>query len=210
MPEPESAKPPDNSQPELQPRQRLLFRELQKLDGKHRFSDMYLGALRVFRDRSNPDRLVLAAHGLRELMRKLALQLAAHSLPSGSIHRTDGLPSHLPRLQKAWLKLGWDGKSELGFRKVRPFLHAAGGFFASLGSRPSRSEIGTHALRRLDKHPVPLPPRLEELQLDAWGDIERFFLGVCHHDRLAKDEEFEAYLIALEAFFLDRLRPRTF
>ncbi len=58
-------------------KQRFLYEALSERDtqlaneqGK-KLADMYLGALRVLADEHNPDRLPLAAHGIRELLEKL-------------------------------------------------------------------------------------------------------------------------------------------
>jgi hypothetical protein len=53
----------------LSGQQQTLLIALNEKDPKA--AKMYLGALHVFQQRANPDRLALAAHGLRELMEKL-------------------------------------------------------------------------------------------------------------------------------------------
>ena len=65
-------------------------------------------------------------------------------------------------------------------------------------------------LQALDPIRSPLPQPLEELRVDEWDEIRRYFIVVAHHNLQTNPENFKSRLAALEKFLLDRFCPRTF
>jgi hypothetical protein len=179
---------------------------LGELDG--RLADMYVGARTVLGHLSNPDRLSLAAHGLRELMEKLPRHL---DVPV-EVSKGPGLNSLSRDLVDAWRKWGpRSSKDDGSLRNPAKVFAALETFCVAVeADLPTRKEQAAAALRGLDLHPVKLPPSIESLHVSQWRDLEGFFQGVSHHTHVSTPDEFAQYLGALERFLLDRLRPRTF
>jgi hypothetical protein len=194
----------------LSGQQEALYAALSEKE--RRLASMYYGALAVFGQRDNPDRLALAAHGLRELMEKLPryLNVPAQTQP--------GMQERLRSLNRRWIATvrkskchengKWNGEIDQILQDV---LIEIGAFFGWINEHiPTRKEATARVLRTLDVLGRALPPPIEALHIEKWDLIHGFFLGVGHHQRPASDEEFKNWLSALESFLLDQLLPRTF
>lgn len=191
---------------ELSGRSRQLWEALANID--EQLGHMYLGALDILQHDANPDRLALAAHGLRELIEKLPRFL---DVPS-TVNRGPGIRDQARRLAGEWEKLGPSAIDDDGALTASgdKLLKAVGEFCEGVGADPTRRQAATAAVSRLDLNPLKLPPPIQELHVSEWTAIEGFFIGVSHHTKTTDDDEFEGYLAALDRFLLDRLRPRTF
>jgi hypothetical protein len=174
---------------------------------------IYHGALSVFQDPGNPDRLALAAHGLRELMEKIPRYL---DLPKEE--PSSNMTGQVRALHKSWrdtvekticLTDGcWNGPIDTFLER---FLQRVCDFFLWVDSaRPPRRQAVTAALRKLDPLPYPLPEPIEKLRLKEWEFIHNYFEKVSHHNGTATVDEFSRWLVNLERFLLDHLIPRTF
>jgi hypothetical protein len=194
----------------LSGQQQALYAAL--IEKEHRLASMYHGALAVFGQHNNPDRLALAAHGLRELMEKLPRYL---NLPTETQPK---LTEKLRSLNQSWDRTvakskchengKWNGEIDKVLQEV---LAEIEGFFGWVNEQvPKRKESTARILRTLDALGRALPAPIEALHIEQWDLIHRFFISVGHHQRAASDEEFTTWLAALETFLLDQLTPRTF
>jgi hypothetical protein len=189
--------------------QRALFEAL--MERNEQLGNMYIGAVTVLADGSNPERLVLAAHGLRELMEKIPKYL--------HIKKTqDTLKSRTRNLEIAWEKAcknsqclkNPDSTVQID-PPLRSFLRKMGEFFSWFKqSHPKRKEEIAKTLQALDSIDRPLPPPIKELRVDEWDGIHDYFEGVAHHQINPGYNDFILWLDVIERFLLDRLRPRTF
>jgi len=174
---------------------------------------MYYGALSVFHQSSNPDRIPLAAHGLRELMEKLPRY---QDVPKEAKRVT--LKDKVQSLRQNWHRVvknsgchkegAWSGHID---KFLKTFLDKTHEFFAWLEQQqPTRKQSAAKILRGFDLLKRPLPEPIEKLRVDEWEKIHDYFELVSHHNNTAIPEEFASWLLVLEQFLLDRLIPRTF
>jgi hypothetical protein len=174
---------------------------------------IYHGALSVLQDGGNPDRLALAAHGLRELMEKIPRYL---DLPREE--PSSNMTVQVRALQETWRDTVekticlsdrcWNGPIDTFLER---FLQRVRDFFLWVDSaRPPRRQAVTAALRKLDPLPHPLPEPIEKLRVKEWEFIHNYFEKVSHHNGTVTFDEFSRWLANLEKFLLDNLIPRTF
>jgi len=173
-----------------------------------RLGVMYIGALQVLRQRENPDRFALCAHGIREILEKLPEYL---DLP---LERKDAsLTAKVRELQNAWSKVAREADgAEWMTKGVERFLKVVVAQFFAWFERhqPKRVDRVKKIFRGLDPGAGQLPPPIEDLRLKEWDRFNDYFQDVSHHRVLTTDAEIENWLTALERFLLDRLKPRTF
>ena len=188
----------------LSGQQRALFGAL--AEKEHRLATIYRGALGVLADAKNPDRFALTAHGIRELMEKLPVYL---DLPVKQ--NPPSLGMKVREFAECWDRLKYVSSRESNSDDVDRFLRKSDEFFEWFESdRPSRRQSVQTMLRGLDPGGSTLPEPIENLQIAAWQKCDSFFQSVSHHRKSCKEEDFRRWLGVLEAFLLDRLRPRTF
>jgi len=195
----------------LSSRQRTLFESIAKRSQP--LSQIYLGTLHVLADESNPDRLALAAHGLRELMdnlpRYLDLEIKVSNTRLGDkvsslISAWDNTASKSTRRSTA----GWAGEIDIPLKKFFSKFEEFYSWYKQ--QRPQRSVTIKRVLRTFDVMPVPLPTPLEELRVKEWSFLHDYFTNVLHHSSQSSLDEFMQWMGAIETFLLDRLQPRTF
>lgn len=184
---------------------RALTREDQKL------ARMYLGAVRVLDDGTNPDGTAQAAHSFRELMEKFArkkgvpLRVPGENLTS----KVRALEGVYTRMKKKCGRGVVDAKGGL-ITEVRDFIAGADRLFDWVGqSMPTRHNSAVKLLRELEPSYRQLPNQLQELNARYWAEIFDFFELTCHHQLEPTAEEMQRWVEALERFLLDRLVPRT-
>jgi hypothetical protein len=191
------------------PTQLELLEALRSRRTKFDFAKMYQGALQVLRQTENPLRLVLAAHGMRELMEKLPESFG--ELPKVG----PGLKVQVGQMQDAWDRAvrnsacaqddAWTGQID---QPLRNFLHKIGPFFRQFAAdNPARKERTDAFLQMAEFRPVALPEEIRASHVNEWHECFDFFVGVAHHRRT--DDGFYEWLSFLERFLLDRLVPRT-
>jgi hypothetical protein len=196
-------------EPVLTGQQRALVAALRETD--RQVAVMYLGALHVLQQSANPDRLALAAHAVRELMEKLPehLDVPSHDKqPKGQA----SLNVKVRELAEHWSPIA-DVAAEATevSPKMRKFNRKAQDFFVWFESNfHTRREQTVAAIRALDASRRPLPTPIEELHVQHWRTCNDFFQAVSHHKKTCSDDEFVSWLLALEIFLLDHMRPRTF
>lgn len=195
----------------LTARERSLYTAL--LDKAPPLGRMYLGAIVVLRDSANPERLVLAAHAMRELMEKLPETLAVPTTAQreslkGKVREVEGLWLGARQSSRCHVNGDWEGEVD---RPLRRLLRRLAAFFEWFNEHmPRRRDELGRTLERLDPTGRRLPQPLQHLNIDAWELTHDFFQAVAHHRKEPAEEEFDKWLHAAEGFLLDRLRPRTF
>jgi hypothetical protein len=165
---------------------------------------MYVGALQAWRDRANPDRLALAAHGFREVMMKLPEYFA---VPMPSVDARLG--DKVDVLRQHWNKLP---KTRLPGEPLPPkLISRLESFFVWLeDSRPRFKERAAGIVRGLDPAGRALPPPIEAIRVDEWNMFRTFFVRAAHHEQQCPDAEFDLWIEQFETFILNLAKPRTF
>lgn len=192
-------------------RQLALFNALSAKNA--RLGSMYLGALRVFADESNPDRLALAAHGLRELMEKMGPALGV----SGAM-RGVGMTQKVQALRKVWVASceasvsfsdgQWGG--EVIDDPLRDYLGTSDDLFRSMPEEArSRRSAAEEVLRHMDPLQGEMPEPIAAERVREWMDTWKFFERVCHHGE-ATEGQFDTRLDAFETLLQGYLVPETF
>src|SRR5437899_874583 len=117
---------PNTLPPWVSDRQRFL---LEKLNAKNaRLYVQYLGALTVLRDETNPDRVALAGHGLRELSEQLMRD-------AGVVTTKYNLGNEVQNLKQPWEKVQEEAKACSGVcgncagKSFRKFVKILSEFF---------------------------------------------------------------------------------
>lgn len=200
---------PPQSDLVLAGQQRALAAALREKD--QQVETMYLGALHVLRQSANPDRMALAAHGMRELMEKLPEHL---DVPSQN-KPPKGQPSlnvKVRELAYHWTSIADEIADAVEINsRIRKFNKKAKIFFEWFEQNfHTRREQTAAALRAMDTTGRSLPIPIEELRIRHWKACNEFFQGVAHHGKICTEEEFVNWLSELELFLLDHLQPRTF
>ncbi|MDQ3963607.1 MAG: hypothetical protein M3277_06820 [Actinomycetota bacterium] len=196
----------------LTPRQRDLWEALVGRDV--RLGVMYVGAIHVLVSGTNPDRLALAAHGLRELMEKMPPYVGVEGAVRGR-NMTDKIRqlrdnySLACQRSESFDEGTWKGNELDGH--LREFLYSAGDFFDSMEREAvTRSQAIEGMLQRLDPYASDPPEDLARLRVQEWNRTWRFFENVSHHRFTPSDDEFRGRMDALEVFLQDALIPKTF
>lgn len=167
-------------------------------------SSIYIGALSVFADSTNPDRLALAAHGLRELINLMPRYFDA--LP---VEQPGRLGDKVRALHDAW-KAEARRASSLDAPPTPKFTKKLRDFFEWWENhQPSQNDATAYLLRVLDPSSRPLPSPIQDLRVAEWRTIRDYFVRRAHHDETTEDE-FNDWLNAFERFVLQLVRPRTF
>jgi hypothetical protein len=200
---------------ELSGHQRAILLELSAKD--QRLGAIYLGTHHVLGQRENPDRLPLAAHGIRELIEKLPLYSrvdvpVAEDSGLKQPPKPPGLTQKVQDLSEHWSRVGTPPKrGDEVSGALQRFLGKIDEFFIWFRQAyATRRDQAAGALRDLDPTGRPLPPPIEKLRIDEWQQCNEFFQGVAHHGKQCSEEDFAAWVDVLEHFLVDRLRPRTF
>lgn len=185
-----------------------------------RLKSMYYGSLIVLNSKQNPERLQLAAHGIRELIEKIPKYLSV----SINDHDSNGafeysLKQQVNELKDSWDKnvahnTSFDRNKVIGDidQKVQRFLIKCQSFFENYQSeRPTRSQEMANVLLSMDKSSHILPEALQKKNIRILTGLRDYFQGVSHHAiPCTEEDEFYSQLEKLEGFLLDRLVPRIF
>lgn len=201
--DPEAERPPASSSG-LSGQQRALYEALAE---KHEsLGVMYMGAVAVRPQDSNPDRFAQAAHSVRELMEKLPRYLDVPVL-----ERELSMKEKLRQLEDIWDRAQGDATGVSITATLKKFLASVKEFFDWFREQhPRRRERTARVMRSLDPGTSKLPSKIEDLRLKEWDACHGFFQGVSHHTTECTEDDLDAWIDSLERFLLDRLRPRTF
>lgn len=165
---------------------------------------IYVGALRVLADSSNPDRLALGAHAIRELMNLIPRYF---ELPIEE--KDDSLGNKVHALSDAWRQEQSRSRPP-GDPFSAKFVGQLAAFFAwHVRHHPKQREFAATLLAYLDPSKRALPPPIEELRVAEWRAMRDFFVGAAHH-KACEQAELETWLESLETFLLNLVKPRFF
>lgn len=188
-------------------RQQLVLQVLYGIDKA--LASLYKSALHVLADGSNPKRLVLAAHAVREMMGGLPKFL---DLPM--LAEQGRLGDQVSALEMAWVnatksqchKNGqWAGEIDGPLGKL---LEALQKFFQWWkDNRPKRREVTASLFRSTDPSGLPLPKHVEKKRVDRWLELLDYFVRVAHQSSTAEGE-FRSALDELEQILLDSFYRR--
>jgi hypothetical protein len=186
---------PSDQQLRLSGQQRVLYKAL--FEKSKSLGDMYLGSLTVLDQKNNPDRLALAAHGLRELMEKFPeyVDMPVENKPPTLTHKVRNFFDSWKRTRKnskCFSDEKWSGEIDSTLRK---FLGVATSFFDWFEQeKPTRKTRTAKILRNMDPMGLSLPKPIEELRIKEWDECHNFFEGVSHHSVNRTPEEFSSWL----------------
>jgi hypothetical protein len=169
-------------------------------------ADLYEAALRVYSDRGNPARLILAAHSIRELAGGLpnAFDLPIPVDPGLITDRVNALEPIWNNATKSGCHQqgAWTGDIDGPLRKLLQKLHE---FFEWLKeNRPKRRLVAAQMFRDADPSGMPLPETLEQTRVQKWLELRRYFSNAAHGESTTEDE-FAANVETLEKILLDSL-----
>lgn len=167
-------------------------------------AQMYYGALRVLSDESNPDRLALAAHGIREIIEKMPKHF---DVPIGS--QIDwGRVDDLKRLWKAEDQLQIvENNAPLSpkfVKKLREFFD----WWEEI--RPDRRKEARELFRKMIPSHSTVPTEVEKKRLADWAECKRYFVGVSHHGKASHMKEFENYEAIFAGILISFAQPPIF
>jgi hypothetical protein len=195
----------------LSPLQQQVLAALSERSTK--LADMYLGAIAVFQQPGNPDRVALAAHDLRELMEKapkyLDLDMPSKNRPS--------LNQTVIDYAKKWEGCKgtsenhsdgeWGGEIDVHLQGFLKTTETFVTFYKE--THTTRIEQASSLVCQLDPLRERLPDPLQKLRAQEWHEIYDFFVKVSHHGGSPIDSEFERWIEALGRFLLAGWRPET-
>ena len=186
------------------PRQALLD-ALYQSDPKT--ADFYRGALFAFVDQQNPERLIQAAHSIRELLEKAPMLAGGLTAPSQRLN--DKLATLRAKFQKLVPHLSEDGtwtpNSEKKVAMVLAELRSVVQWMdADFKQRREQARILLRALTG----PGILPPSdIEDAEVQEFMDIKQYFTELSHHRFAVTDADFLQKLTKVETILLRKLRP---
>lgn len=199
---------PEERQPfQMTGRQQLVRRSL--AEKSEAVGILYECALRVLSDGSNPGRLILAAHSIREMTGKLPKFL---NLPI--LAEQGRLGDQVSTLEAKWATAAksqchndgnWAGEIDGPLRMLLGALHKFFQWYKD--NRPKRRDVAAGLFRFADPAGRPLPETLERRRTDRWLKLHDYFVGVAHQSSTT-EAEFILALGDLEQFLLDLLYPR--
>lgn len=195
----------------LNSQQQTLFNALLEKDDS--LARIYLGAIRVLGDDSNPDRVALASHNIRELINLLPRYLGVDIKD-----RQARLGDKVANLRDQWQKAGtrskchaednWQGEID---KPLQSLLKDLERFFVWYDDHfRRRKAVVRHLLKKLDPAPISLPEPIADLHVQEWEKYHNYFVALAHHDKTTTEDELTSWISSLERFLLDKLRPRTF
>jgi hypothetical protein len=195
---------------------RLAFRPIQQelyqalVDKRPEVAVCYQAAIVILNYQLLPDRVVLAAHALRELMEKLPSEGVAVDSGADLNAKVNGLwiPWQAAVAEDASRGAPAPWSNGIG-DALRAFLVAVSEFF---GGRESivteRRQQAMVFLNRLDVAGVRLPEDLQRRNAEEWMRLRGYFNDVSHHRFAPEERAFQERVLQLENFLFARLIPR--
>ena len=188
-------------------RQQLIHASL--VEKGQGLADLYEASLRVYSDRRNPARIMLAAHSMRELVGNLprAFDLPIPADPGKITEQINGLELVWDSaIESECHKDGeWKGQIDSPLQTLLKGLHY---FFDWLRqNRPKHRDLVTQMFRGADPSDVALPENLEGIRVNQWIALRRYFNNSAHGNRTTEGD-FEANVDALEKILLNCLNPQ--
>ena len=177
-----------------------------------RLSAMYLGARLALSLEENPQRIVHAAHSMRELLEKIPRYLRAPVVRTGPDLKAR-VTDFVDRFELAKKRSGnhrngrWEGEIDENLRTLLRYMEEFKTGFKQ--DYPSRREQMMAAIQSIDPLAGHLPTAIEETLINEWKAHDRFFKRVAHHDQDVEPSTFEDQMGRCERFLLTRLRPSS-
>jgi hypothetical protein len=188
-------------------RQQLVHRSL--TDKSEPVALLYECGLRVLADGSNPGRVLLAAHAIREMMgglpKVLELPVLAEQGRLGDQMNALEPIWHGAEKSKCHQEGEWTGEIDGPLQNLMKGLHKFFQWWKE--SRPRRRDLAAHLFRQTDPADMPLPETLEKMRVDRWLALLDFFVRVAHGSSTTL-EELTAAVEELEQILLDNLYRR--
>jgi hypothetical protein len=189
--------------------QQMLLEALTKQDAK--LGQMYEGAVLVFKS-SNPDRLRLTAHGIRELINELPGYLDVVIEDEAKQRLGDFAANLLKTYEALRKKTPWPGNPKWEGQideHLRGFLTEVESFLEADGKiKSSRANKTRGLIQKQNHNSVQLPKPIEDHKVKEWKIYSDFFTGRAHQASTTHDELLE-YLCSFEDLLLHYLRPQT-
>jgi hypothetical protein len=199
---------PGDAQPfQMTGRQQLVHRSLTDKSGT--VALLYECSLRVLADGSNPGRILLAAHSIREMMGGLPKVLELPVLADQG-----RLGDQMNALESVWCGAKkskchqdgkWTGEIDGPLQKLLRRLPEVFQWWRE--NHPRRRDVATELFRHADPAGMPLPETLEKKRADRWLALLDVFNNVAHGSSTTL-EEFTASVETLEQILLDNLYRR--
>jgi len=180
-------------------------------DRAPRIAPIYDSAVVVL-DSGLPDCAALCAHGLRELVEKLPLDLEGVPEEGRDDRKLRARAQELATCFDAAVRSpmrthgGWTAIDKPVARLLREIEEFVTWLRADF---PTRRTEAVRGLKRMDPSLPGLPQRLVDDDAGLWLEWRRFFQNAAHHGEVGNDE-FRRHVEALEDYLLRRLAPRTF
>jgi hypothetical protein len=197
---------PSGPEPHRTPEQEELLEELRKNDmgGRHlaRVYEGHLAALVL----QHPERLVMAAHQMREFVEAAPHIVRADWKTTGRGAR-DHLLKRVRDMEKEWSRLAPGGAPNQV--SCVELSGSAEEFFVWLREDfPSRKQGPLEMVRKLRPEAPELPDHADRLFADDWCEHQEYFEGVSHHRIGTSDDEFSTRVTLVTRLLLDRMRPK--
>jgi hypothetical protein len=203
---------PSDSQPSKQPGtsiltgpRRALLDALNQSDPKT--ADFYRGALFAFVNQQNPERLIQAAHSIRELLEKAPVLAGGLTAPNQRMN--DKLASLRAKFQKLAPHLQEDGTwAPNSEKKVAVVLAELRSVVQWMDANfKQRREEARVLLRALTGPGILLPSDIEDAEIEEFMELKQYFTELSHHRFSVTDEDFLQKLTKAETILLRKLRP---
>lgn len=171
--------------------------------------ELYESAIRAFQDSTNPGRIFLAAHSIREMTKDLPKVLDVPVLTNHGRMR-----DWLDAIERSWNGAlasacnqggAWGGEIDPPLRRLLVKLPE---FFTWRSeSDPKMRDSATALFRRVDPAGRPLPEPLEKRRAERWIELHTYFNAAAHRSPTTEGE-FLAKLDELERILMDSVSPQ--
>jgi hypothetical protein len=177
-----------------------------------RCAAMYVGAISVVGQTSNPERFAHAAQSMRELLEKLPLFYDGSPQQAPGAKASDHLLTILAEYDEAQKRSDrydkdaglWGGEIDAVLQRLFVQIDE----IAVIRRRGlTRRDIARRFARDLDPRGAALPAPREDALAKEWIDHNGFFNAVAHHGKYPTDREFEARLHACTRLLIEYLAP---
>ena len=175
---------------------------------------MYFGAIKVWSDSENPEKLYLAAHSLRELMNNIGPYLDV-PLPNPEFKKGQGgLNEKFAKIEKKLAKAeksknctqnGWSGTIHTSTESLLIEIQTCVKW--RIQNEKFRKTKGDAIMSRFDPLYSALPEEIQSLRVKAWEATRDYFVKVAHHHPKTEATEFDRWLLHLEEMLLKGLAP---
>ncbi len=177
-----------------------------------RIARIYLGAMIAIKNGSDPERLVKAAHQMRELMMKMSeiADVEIRALNESMGQKVAELEAEFGSMigNSKLKESNWDGAVD---PPVRRWLNKSTEFFDwKTKFFPRRREEVKQVLRALDGPNRLLPAEMEKLNIEVWMETKSFFDKLAHHGPETTEREFLERVAYVEGVLQNKLNPKTF